>query len=143
MGTIAEARVAADAAARHDLPLAVSFVVQENGALLGGESLRDAIEAIEAFEPLAIGLNCIPPSGVSALLPRLRDATDRPLAAYAHVDNVEPIRGWSFAEQVEPAAYATHVNQWLEAGVGIVGGCCGTTPAHIAEVRSLVDARLA
>ncbi len=138
MNTVREARAAAEAAARHKLPFAVSFVVRESGALLSGERLEDALAAVEPLEPLAVGLNCIPPRGMSAILPRLRRATACPLSAYAHIGNREPIRGWSFAEDATPAEYADYARVWLDMGVSVVGGCCGTTPAHIRAVRGIV-----
>jgi S-methylmethionine-dependent homocysteine/selenocysteine methylase len=139
MNTAREARVAAEGAAGAGFPFAVSFVVQESGDLLSGEALEDAVAAVEPFDPLAIGLNCIPPRGLTAILPRLRRATSRPLSAYAHINNPVPIRGWSYTQQVTPEEYAEYVREWLDAGARIVGGCCGTTPEHIRAVRKLVE----
>jgi len=140
MNTTREARAAAAAAHEAGLPFALSFVVGEDGALLSGEAFEPAVAAVEAFEPLAIGLNCIPPDGMSMHLPRLRRATQRPLAAYAHIGNPEPIIGWSFSRDMPPAEYASHAIKWVEQGARIVGGCCGTTPAHIRALREARDA---
>jgi S-methylmethionine-dependent homocysteine/selenocysteine methylase len=131
IGTVREARAAAEAAVQHGLPFAISFVVQESGDLLGGEPLEAAVAAIEPLNPLAIGLNCIPPRGLTELLPRLRRATDRPLAAYAHIDNVAALRGWTYSQSVTPAEYADAARCWIALGASIVGGCCGTMPEHI------------
>jgi S-methylmethionine-dependent homocysteine/selenocysteine methylase len=141
MNTVREARAAAGCAAEDELPFAVSFVVRENGDLLGGEPLEAAVAAVEPFGPLALGLNCIPPAGMTANLPRLRRATGRPLSAYAHIGNPEPIRGWSFSSAVGPAEYGEHVRRWLEQGAMVVGGGCGTTPAHVAAVRGVIHRR--
>jgi S-methylmethionine-dependent homocysteine/selenocysteine methylase len=138
MNTVREARAAAEVARRQQMPFVVSFVVQENGDLLSGEPLQEAVAAIEPLAPLALGLNCIPPRGLTALLPRLRRVTTRPLAAYAHIGNRLPIRGWSYANDVTPTDYAHYARRWLELGAAIIGGCCGTTPAHI---RAVVRAR--
>jgi S-methylmethionine-dependent homocysteine/selenocysteine methylase len=138
MGTVREARAAARAADHAQMPFVVSFVTREDGNLLGGEPLEQGVGAVEQFKPLAVGLNCIPPTGMTATLPRLRKATTLPLAAYAHINNVEPVFGWSYAESATPKQYAEHVKRWLDLGVSIVGGCCGTTPAHIRAVRSLI-----
>ena len=135
MNTIREARSAARAATECGLPLVVCFVTAESGDLLSGEPLEEAVAAVEPFEPLAIGLNCIPPEGITANLPRLSAATTRPLAVYAHLGNPEPIFGWSFSSDVSPARYARHVADWFARGATIIGGCCGTTPAHIGAIR--------
>lgn len=139
MNTASEARIAAQAAARAGMPFAVSFVVRENGHLLSGEPLLRGVAAVEALEPLAIGVNCVPARGIAAVLRDLRLMTSRPLAAYGHIGNAKPIPGWSYAHDASPEQYADCVQAWLELGVTIVGGCCGTTPAHIRAVRALVE----
>ena len=141
MNTVREARAAARAASEAALPMVVSFVVMENGDLLSGEPLEEAIDAVEPFDPIALGLNCIPPAGVTRNLLRLRTATERPLVAYAHLGNPEPITGWSFSQDVSPEAYAKEAARWIDMGARIIGGCCGTTPAHIAALCALMDER--
>jgi homocysteine S-methyltransferase len=142
MNTIREARAAAEAAADTALPFVVSFVTREGGDLLSGESLEEAVAAVDAFAPLAIGLNCIPPKGVSANLPRLRRATQRPLAAYAHIGNPDPINGWSFSQTIAPSVYAECAREWLDLGASIIGGCCGTTPEHIRAAAAILRGRI-
>ncbi|MGE3181191.1 MAG: homocysteine S-methyltransferase family protein [Phycisphaerae bacterium] len=136
MNTIREARSAAAAVHANDLPLAVSFMLQEDGRLLGGDALRDAIEAVHEYHPVAIGLNCMPPSGISRWLPALSEFVGpTPVAAYAHVDNAVPLPGWHDAEFATPAEYAAFTRTWRHLGATILGGCCGTTPAHIAAIQ--------
>ncbi len=135
IGTIREARAATAAARAAGFPFVISLVLRETGALLSGEPLHAAVAAIEPQEPLAIGLNCIPPGGLSALLPRLRATTRRPLVAYAHINNARPIPGWRSTEHLTPARYAAIASGWVDLGARIVGGCCGTTPSHIAALR--------
>lgn len=136
MNTVREAAAAARAARERWLPFVVSFVLNEAGELLGGESLAAAVAAVEPLEPLAIGLNCIPPRGITAHLPCLRQLTARPIAVYAHIGNATPLPGWSFGESATPEQYSEHAARWREAGATIIGGCCGTTPAHIAACRA-------
>jgi homocysteine S-methyltransferase len=40
---------------------------------------------------------------------------------------------------LDPERYAAHVADWLAAGATVVGGCCGTRPAHIEKMRALMD----
>ncbi|MBW7906674.1 MAG: homocysteine S-methyltransferase family protein [Phycisphaerae bacterium] len=139
MNTLREARVAAAAAHDARLPFVVNWVLSQAGALLGGDSLEDAVKAVEPFDPLALGLNCIPPEGLTRQLPRLRACTRRPLIAYAHIGNPEPIMGWSFSESATPAQYAAQARTWIDLGATLVGGCCGTTPAHIVAVSAALS----
>lgn len=136
MNTVREAQLAAEAAASRKRPFIVSFVVRENGALLSGEPLEAAVAAVEPLGPLALGLNCIPARGLAGLLRHLRAATDRPLVAYGHIGNRAPIRGWSFAHDATPVEYAACARAWLDLGAAVVGGCCGTTPLHVAAIRA-------
>lgn len=138
MNTLREARLAARAAADAGLPFVVSFVLRQSGKLLGGDPLSAAVAAVEPFAPLAVGVNCVPPRAVAGFVRRLRDMTDRPLLAYAHINNRRPIRGWSYAQRVRPGEYCRYARGWLELGVSIIGGCCGTTPAHTAALRELL-----
>ena len=141
INTVQEARCAARAAAERGLPFVISLVLAEHGRLLSGEPLAHAVAAVEPFEPLAIGVNCVPARGITGLLRELRQYADRPLVAYGHIGNARPIRGWSYAHSATPAEYGGCVRAWLEAGAAVVGGCCGTTPAHVAAVRGVVDDR--
>ena len=116
MNTVREARAAARAAGEAGLSFVVSFVLREDGKLLSGEPLGKAVGAVEPFEPLALGLNCIPPDGITAHLPRLRELTARPLIAYAHINNAHPTPGWSFAQPATPDQYARDAARWLDMG---------------------------
>jgi homocysteine S-methyltransferase len=49
-------------------------------------------------------------------------------------DGVLPLR-----DDLDPEAYADHVRRWLAKGATVVGGCCGTGPAHIDRLRRLID----
>lgn len=140
INTVREAAAAGEVYSRMGLPWVICFVTDERGRLLSGEPLAEAVAAADRFEPAAIGLNCVPPRGLTANLARLRGMTNRPLAAYAHIGNTAPLRGWSFAEQLDTREYAAEARKWLDCGARIVGGCCGTTPGHVAALRALVDA---
>ncbi|MFO0838596.1 MAG: homocysteine S-methyltransferase family protein [Phycisphaerae bacterium] len=139
IGTLREAAAAGRAAVEARLPFAISFILREDGRLLGGDRLAETLREIDSYQPLAVGVNCIPPHGFTALLPRLRELTTRPIAAYAHIGNDLPLPGWSYAESLSPREYADAAMSWLAAGASIVGGCCGTTPEHIAAIRSRLD----
>lgn len=147
INTVREARAAAAAASDAKLPFAISFVTRESGALLGGEPLAEAARAVAPFRPLALGVNCIPPRGIDRILLQLVAlvASCTPgagvrcrAAAYAHINNVRPLPGWSYAQDATPSEYAEAARDWAANGAGVVGGCCGTTPTYIAALRSIL-----
>ncbi len=132
MNVVHEAVAACQAARQTGLPFIVSFVCTRDGRLLGGELLTDAVRAIEPLQPAAIMVNCVLTATVLPLLTILHSETTLPVGAYANIGHASDSWGWQFSEDISPQAYARHVRSWLSVGAQIVGGCCGTTPAHIA-----------
>lgn len=140
IGTVREAAVLAEFAAARAVPFVLSFILDEAGALLGGEPLAEAVAAVEPHAPLAFGLNCMPPRGITRHLPRLVGLTERRVAAYAHINDPRPLPGWSFAEcDVAPEALAQTAGEWRKLGASIIGGCCGSRPEHIAAIVATVQ----
>jgi 5-methyltetrahydrofolate--homocysteine methyltransferase len=90
----------------------------------------------------ALGVNCGRDLGmaeVTEIVRRYRRATDLPL--FARPNAGTPVRagaGWAYPHT--PAKMAARLPELLEAGVSMVGGCCGTTPAHVAAFRPVLDA---
>jgi len=94
--------------------------------------------AARQFEELGVAgllINCLPPDHVDGMLPWLRDFTDLPLGVYPNLGYFSD-SGWRFDERVGPDEYADLALRWREQGAQIVGGCCGTSPAHIAAARA-------
>ena len=144
MNTIREARLAAEAAVATGLSVMVSFVCagaigqpvapRAEARLLGGEPLADAVRAIEPLGPAAILVNCAPVAMIEDLLRKLRAATDRPIGAYGNVGHVDDRVGWTLTHAVTPEQYAAAARTWRDLGAVIIGGCCGTTPDHVAAL---------
>ncbi|MFZ1238751.1 MAG: homocysteine S-methyltransferase family protein [Anaerolineae bacterium] len=138
MNTIREAVAAASAAQRTGLPFMVSFVCGNNQRLLSGETLGEAVAALAPLDPLGLLVNCMSTPAVLSALQELRAVTDRPIGAYANVGHAQSDWGWDFTEDISAEAYGRHVRSWLAIGAQIVGGCCGTTPAHIAILADVI-----
>ena len=138
--TVREAVAAVRAAKETGLPFIVSFVCGNDGRLLSGESLMQAALAVRPFDPLAIGVNCVPADDVPFLLQELNDSVANiALTAYANIGRPDDEQGWINTDAQDPQSYADMAAGWLRFGVKILGGCCGTTPGHIARLRQLVD----
>jgi S-methylmethionine-dependent homocysteine/selenocysteine methylase len=139
MNTIREALAALCAARDAGIPALVSFVCWEGARLLSGEPLCEALEAVAAQDPIAVGVNCLPPSNVPACLATLA-AQARPFAVYANLGEPDDETGFTRSEECTPAAFAERASTWVEAGARIVGGCCGTGPDHIRHVAQRLRA---
>lgn len=137
MKHIAEAEAAAEAASQTGLPFGVSFICQPDGRLLSGESIADAVKAIEPHGPTFLGINCTPAPTLEVALKELRAATKLPIAVYANPGHTEDYQIWGDTEATNPAAYCRFAEHWIELGAQLVGGCCGTRPEHIAAIEHL------
>jgi S-methylmethionine-dependent homocysteine/selenocysteine methylase len=138
--TIREAVAALRAAKATGLPVFVSLVTDGSGRLLSGESIADAARALLPLEPDALGVNCVPAARLAGDLAALAAAAPGvPLLAYGNLGLPDDSRGWAFTEELSPEEYAETARGWIERGARIVGGCCGTTPAHSRALRQAID----
>jgi len=106
----------------------------------GGPEGDEFGRAARRLEELGVGallINCLPPDHVAGMLPWLRDFTDLPLGVYPNLGYLTA-EGWSFDKQIGGAEYAELAAGWREEGAQIIGGCCGTRPAHIAAAAERV-----
>lgn len=133
--TIREAMVAAKLATISGTPVIVSFVPDREGHILSGETLTDAAHQLLPLGVVALGVNCGPTPNLSAPLAELRAACgpDFPLVAYGNIGYPDEQIGWVNTDSEEPIVYCQYAAHWP---VHIVGGCCGTTPAHIAQLKA-------
>ncbi|MDQ3780772.1 MAG: homocysteine S-methyltransferase family protein [Chloroflexota bacterium] len=148
MPTAREAAAALTAARATGLPATVGFVCASPGdddqplRLLSGERLAVGVETVLPQQPAAIMVNCAAAAVITRALAELRNLTDLPTGGYANAGTVNDSTGWSADPAVTPATYAEIASAWLDLGAAIIGGCCGTTPAHTAALRHLIDQRL-
>ncbi len=143
MNTIAEARAVAEAAGTVGLPIWISFVIGPEGELLSREPLAQAIAEVEKLGAQAVLVNCAPPAEIGRALAKVQAATRLPFGGFAHIGRFSP-PSWKFeffpqfaeTESWPPERYAGEALRWREQGASIIGGCCGTTPAHIAALKA-------
>jgi len=140
MITLRETLAAIQDARQLDLPFAVSFCTDEQGTLLGGESLREVVKAVEKYDPLFLGINCVAPSTATKALRILKNVTHKPMSAYAQGAGApDDAQGWQFTEENTLDNYVIYAKQWRDEGALFIGGCCGTNPAYIERLhRELV-----
>lgn len=132
-----EIKAAVLAAKEHtSLPIFVTMVLDENGKLLTGADLEAAVAMLEGLRVDAIGLNCgFGPDVMKEFLPKLREICSLPIVLNPNAGLPVVVDGKT-SYLVEPEEFAAVMKEIALDGVSILGGCCGTTPAHI---RALVD----
>lgn len=139
MHTIYETQAIAKAAHELNMPFIVSFILNDTGQLLSGESLQKAVEAIMPFEPSAFMVNCIPVNQIENALIGLQKLTNLPIGAYGNMGIVDETSGWSIDEDLTPVHYCHTAESWLKLGAKIIGSCCGSNPEHTKALREMVD----
>jgi len=145
MNTIREAEAATRAALTTGLPVLTSFVCRTDHKLFSGESVTEAVAAIAPLGVAGLLVNCTPSTTIRMPFAELRAAVQsqaRPPAItglYANIGHTDDITGWTNTADVSPLAYAQLAAGWLAQGARLIGGCCGTTPAHIAALRGILS----
>ncbi|WP_017444892.1 methionine synthase [Gayadomonas joobiniege] len=120
------------------LPIMISGTITDaSGRTLSGQTTEAFYNSLRHLQPLSIGLNC-------ALGPaELRQYVEEMARVSDYAVSVHPNAGLpnAFGEyDLSPEDMAIHIKEWAESGFfNIVGGCCGTTPEHIAAIAGAVD----
>ncbi|CAN7395333.1 methionine synthase [Microbacterium sp. LjRoot45] len=117
------------------LPIFVEVTVETTGTMLMGSEIGAALTALEPLDVDAIGLNCA--TGPAEMSEHLRHLSKHSRVTIACMPNAGlPVLTADGAHYpLTPAELATAHEQFVrEFGIGLVGGCCGTTPEHLAAV---------
>lgn len=138
--SLEEAMVICDAAAAVcSLPITLSFTCESDGRMYFGGEVVDAAAVLEEMGADAVGVNCsVGPDQLTAVVKNLRESVSIPLLVKpnAGVPKIDA-RGQAHYNMNE-ADFARCMKELREAGADILGGCCGTTPAYIAQLCQIL-----
>lgn len=127
-----EGAVILDAAAGIGLPVLCSLTVEADGGLLLGGSIYDACAELEGLGADAVGINCsCGPDQLEAVVAGIRRRTGVPVIAKPNAGLPEITETGEAVYSMGPEAFGRAMRPLREAGASLLGGCCGTTPAHI------------
>jgi S-methylmethionine-dependent homocysteine/selenocysteine methylase len=146
MNTIHEAKAALAAGRAAKLPVWVSFVLGPEGELLSREPLADAVAEVQKGGAEAVMVSNAPPEDITRAAGRMRGMAKVPFGAFAHIGRFSP-PSWKFdfhPQFIEPESwpaerYVAEARKWKESSARILGGCCGTTPAHTRALRAALN----
>ena len=139
MSDLYEAKAAILAARENaELPVFCTMTFQADGRTLTGADPLTVVNVLQSLGVAALGINCS--LGPAEILPLVRE-----ILKVAHIPvMVQPnaglpqVQGETTVFPVGPAEFAAYGKEMALAGVGILGGCCGTTPAHIRALKEAV-----
>lgn len=122
------------------LPVMLSCTVTDaSGRVLSGQTVAGFWHSVRHVRPISVGLNCA--MGAALMRPYLQElasvATDTFISCYPNAGLPNPMSDTGFDETPDVTSHL--LGQFATDGLlNIVGGCCGTTPAHIAAIRDTV-----
>ncbi len=114
-----------------DLPIIAQVAIHDDGNTTFGTTPEVFTARLDEWGADVIGLNCgVGPAPVLNAIEKMRGVTSRKLAAQPNAGMPRDVQGRQFY-MCSPEYMAKYAKRLIQAGVKFVGGCCGTTPAHI------------
>lgn len=125
-----------------DIPILVSVTMETTGTMLLGSDMAAVVNALKPFPIASLGLNCATgPTEMAEHIAYLSHHWDRPFSVIPNAGLPVLVEGRT-EYPLRPDAFAAAMKRYLdEFHAGIVGGCCGTTAAHIAALRNAMGQR--
>lgn len=120
-----------------DLPVFATVTLDEKGKMLTGGNVESVTALLEGLGVDVIGLNCgLGPVQLLPFMKRMREAASVPLMVNPNAGLPRSENGVTVYD-IDSDTFALAMKEMAEAGVSVLGGCCGTTPEHIRKTSSL------
>ena len=125
-----------------DLPVIASIAfntVKNGGRTIMGNSAQDCAQALTEAGACAVGANCgsLDPVQMSEVVSKMREATSLPVLAQPNAGKPRFVENRTVFD-MSPSDFAAGIYQCLQGGAQLIGGCCGTSPAHIRAIIELL-----
>ena len=121
-----------------DLPIMATLTYNEDGRTLYGTPPEVAINVLQSLGVDAVGVNCSTgPEGMVPIVEKMAEYATIPLIAKPNAGLPE-LEGNETVYRMSPEEFAKTGKKLIEAGASMVGGCCGTTPAHVKALAEAV-----
>ena len=132
-------RIAAEAAAKHGLPIFTMMTFTEVGKTIMGHSVERFIETIADLPVTAVGLNCsLGPDKAVPIIASFRQYTDLPLIFKPNAGKPILAEDGSEKVQYDVDTFVEDSMPALEHDVKYIGGCCGSSPAYIRALKNKI-----
>ena len=122
-----------------DIPIVASFAFKPMRHYFVGPTPEEIAKAVTSWGVDVLGTNCVNgPSVMLDIVERLVSASEIPLSVMPNAGTPEQVDGRTLY-LASPEYMAEYARRYVQAGVQLVGGCCGTTPEMIREMRSFLQ----
>jgi homocysteine S-methyltransferase len=123
-----------------DLPIVAQVTTEADGNTLHGTPPDVFVPQLEALGATVVGTNCsVGPAGMLETIERMARVARVPLSAQPNAGRPREIEGRNIYLS-SPEYMASYARRFVNSGVRLVGGCCGTTPEHIRHIKAAVRA---
>ena len=125
-----------------DIPLLVSMTFEENSVAVTGTSLEVYVSLFNDLDVDAIGINCtLTPDKMVPLVKKLSIFSKKPIFAEPNAGKPTLSADGRLIYKTTPEEFTVYIEDYVELGANIVGGCCGTGPDHIRYMTKLIGER--
>jgi len=125
---------------KSEVPIVAEITIQEDGNSHYGTKPEVFTKKIEEWKADVVGVNCsVGPAAMLQCIEKMAPVTSLPLSAMPNAGIPTQIEGRNIY-LCSPDYLAEYAKHFIQSGVKIVGGCCGTTPAHIKAIRRAIKA---
>ncbi len=144
MMSVDETSIALDAIQSvSDLPVMCSLYVNADGRAYYGGSVYDALEILQEQGAAAVGINCCNgPDQLESIVSCLKRNASVPIIAKPNAGLPHIDESGTAVYDMGPEEYARHMKKLVDAGAGIIGGCCGTDARYIRKMKDLLEGKL-
>ena len=141
MLSVDETVVALDAAQSVcDLPMMCSLTLEADGSAMYGGNAVEAVMTLQEMGAAAVGLNCsVGPDQLEAVVTNMRKVAQVPIIAKPNAGMPVIDEKGEAHYSMDAETFAAYTRKLVEAGAGMVGGCCGTTPEYIRQLKNILQ----
>ncbi|MFM8858407.1 MAG: homocysteine S-methyltransferase family protein, partial [Actinomycetota bacterium] len=127
-----------------EVPIQVQVTMETTGRMLVGSEIGAALTSIAAMRPDVFGINCATgPAEMQEHIRYLSQYSPVPISVLPNAGLPSVVDGRTHYDLTPDDLAKFHLHHVTDLGVGVVGGCCGTTPAHLAAVVEAVGSMAA
>ncbi|RJE91375.1 bifunctional homocysteine S-methyltransferase/methylenetetrahydrofolate reductase [Paenibacillus sp. 1011MAR3C5] len=122
-----------------DIPIICQFAVEDSGRTADGVALADAFSQLQALGADVVGFNCRSgPNGIMRSMDSINASVALPFSVYPNAGIPDYVDG-KYTYSAGPDYFAECARKFADRGARIIGGCCGTTPEHVAAMAASLE----